>query len=126
MNYITVENIAKSYGDNSLFSDISFTINKDQKIALIAKNGSGKTSILNILAGWDTPDAGSVQIRKGINIQFLSQEPKLNPELTVIEGLFASNNPLIKVLEEYELALLHHSDEKRYQLAFDKMEQFKA
>lgn len=126
MNYITVENIAKSYGDNSLFSDISFTINKDQKIALIAKNGSGKTSILNILASWDTPDAGTVQIRKGINIQFLSQEPKLNPELTVIEGLFASNNPLIKVLEEYELALLHHSDEKRYQLAFDKMEQFKA
>lgn len=126
MNYITVENIAKSYGDKSLFDNLSFTINKDQKTALIAKNGSGKTSILNILAGLDTPDSGTIQIRKGINIQFLSQEPKLNSELTVVEGLFASNNPLIKVLEEYELALLHHEDEKRYQQAFDKMEQFKA
>ena len=66
MNYLTVENISKSYGERVLFNDISFGINKDQKIAFVAKNGSGKTSILNIIAGLDTSDTGQIISRKGI------------------------------------------------------------
>mgnify|MGYP001556390677 CR=1 FL=1 len=66
MNLATIENISKSYGELVLFQDLSFGINKDQKIALIAKNGTGKTSILKILASVDTPDSGQVNFRKDI------------------------------------------------------------
>ena len=67
VNYLSVESISKSYGERILFEDISFGINKDQKVAFIAKNGSGKTSILNIIAGLDVPDTGQVVSRKGIS-----------------------------------------------------------
>ena len=66
MNYISVENISKSYGELTLFENLSFGINKGQKIALIAKNGAGKTSILNIIAGLDTPNQGQVSSRKDL------------------------------------------------------------
>ncbi|MEX0273920.1 MAG: ATP-binding cassette domain-containing protein, partial [Flavobacteriaceae bacterium] len=81
MNLLSVESIAKSYGELQLFQNLSFGINKDQKVALIAKNGTGKTSILNILSGKDTHDAGQVNYRKDIRVSFLDQDPKLNPEL---------------------------------------------
>ena len=68
MNYLSVENISKSYGERILFEDISFGINKDQKVAFVAKNGSGKTSILNIIAGLDEPDSGQVVCRKGFRL----------------------------------------------------------
>jgi len=77
MNLLTVENISKSYGELVLFSNISFGINKDQKIALIAKNGSGKTSILNIISGKDAAETGLITNRKGIKISFLEQEPPI-------------------------------------------------
>ena len=66
MNYLSVENISKAYGERVLFENISFGINKDQKIAFIAKNGSGKTTIMNMLNGFDEPDTGQVIIRKEI------------------------------------------------------------
>jgi len=68
MNYVSVENISKSFGELELFSNISFGINKDQKIALIAKNGTGKTSLLNIMAGLDSPNSGQIISRKGLNL----------------------------------------------------------
>jgi len=71
VNYITVENISKSYGEIELFADLSFSIHKDQKIAFVAKNGSGKTTILNILAGKDVPDSGQVVMRNNLNISTL-------------------------------------------------------
>ena len=126
MNLVTVENIAKSYGENVLFQDISFGINKDQKIALIAKNGTGKTSILNILSGQDATDAGQVNFRKGIRVSFLEQEPDLNPELTVEETIFASDNEVLEVIRRYEKALTNPEDAKAYQKAFEAMERFDA
>ena len=75
MNYLSVENIAKSYGERRLFENISFGINKDQKVGFVAKNGTGKTSLLNILAGTDSPDEGQVIYRNDIRVAFLSQEP---------------------------------------------------
>ena len=68
MNYLTVESIAKSYGELTLFKDISFSVHKDQKIAFVAKNGTGKTSILNILAKLDSPDEGNVIFRKNTHV----------------------------------------------------------
>ena len=72
MNYLSVENISKSYGEVELFSDISFGINKDQKIAFIAKNGTGKTSLLNIISGLDNPDSGQVISRKDLKFQLFN------------------------------------------------------
>ncbi len=126
MNLLSVENIAKSYGELVLFENISFGVNKDQKIALIAKNGDGKTSILNIISGKDVPDTGLVNYRKGVRVSFLEQEPELNPDLTVEETIFASDNEVLKVILAYEKALENPEDEDAYQKAFDAMDRFDA
>ncbi|GLB50830.1 ABC-F family ATP-binding cassette domain-containing protein [Neptunitalea lumnitzerae] len=122
MNLLSVENISKSYGERVLFSDLSFGINQDQKIALIAKNGTGKTSLLNIITGIDTPDTGQVVSRNGIHIAFLPQEPNLNPDLTIEETIFQSDSPILTVLHNYEQALKNPEDTKQYQKAFEQME----
>ena len=126
MNYLSVENISKSYGERVLFKDISFGINKDQKIAFIAKNGSGKTTIMNIINGFDEPDTGQVVIRKGIKMAFLSQNFNLQDELTIEESIFASDNEVLQVIRNYESALENPEDEEKYQKAFDDMDRFNA
>lgn len=126
MNYLSVENISKSYGERVLFENISFGINKDQKIAFIAKNGSGKTTIMNMLNGFDEPDTGQVVVRKGINMAFLSQNNNLQDELTIEESIFASDNEILKVIEQYEKALENPEDEEVYQRAFDDMDRHNA
>lgn len=122
VNYLSVENVAKSYGERILFSDISFGINKDQKIAFIAKNGTGKTSLLNIITGRDTPDSGQVVSRNGIRISYLSQEPNLDDNLSVEETIFASDNNILKTIQQYEHALENPEDADAYQKAFEQME----
>ena len=126
MNYISAENISKAFGEVELFSDISFGINKDQKIAFIAKNGAGKTSILNIIAGIASSDTGQVISRKGLKIEYLSQEEDLDHNLTVEQTIFNSDNETLKVISAYEQALKNPSDEKAYQQSFEKMEQLNA
>ncbi|RKR11370.1 ATP-binding cassette subfamily F protein uup [Flavobacterium sp. 90] len=126
MNYLSVENISKSFGERTLFDNISFGINKDQKIAFIAKNGSGKTTIMSIINGLDEPDTGQVVLRKGIRMAFLSQDNNLQDELTIEESIFASDNETLKVIEAYEKALENPDDEEAYQKAFDGMDQHNA
>ncbi|UUC47217.1 ABC-F family ATP-binding cassette domain-containing protein [Flavobacterium cerinum] len=122
MNYLSVENISKSFGERVLFENLSFGINKDQKIAFVAKNGTGKTSILKIITGEDTPDNGQIVMRKEIRMAFLSQDPNLQQELTIEESIFASDNEILKVIEQYEKALQNPEDEEVYQKAFEKMD----
>lgn len=126
MNYLSVENISKSFGARTLFEGVSFGINKDQKIAFVAKNGTGKSTILSIINGLDFPDTGQVVIRKGIRMEFLSQEPHLQDELTVEESIFASDNEILKVIERYEKALKNIDNQEEYQNAFDQMDQYNA
>tara|TARA_R100001369_G_scaffold2859_1_gene9271 strand:- start:51848 stop:53710 length:1863 start_codon:yes stop_codon:yes gene_type:complete len=126
LNYLNVENISKSFGELKLFKDLSFSIHKDQKIAFVAKNGSGKTSILNILSGKDTPDEGQVVARKGLRLAFLDQEPDLDPKLTLEETIFASDIPVLKIIEAYENALKDPEDAEAYQLAFEGMDRHNA
>ena len=126
MNYLSVENISKSFGERTLFENISFGINKDQKIAFIAKNGSGKTTIMSIINGLEEPDSGQVVLRKGIRMAFLSQNNNLQDELTIEESIFASDNEILKVIEAYEKALENPEDEEAYQKAFDGMDQHNA
>ena len=126
MNYLTVENISKSYGERVLFEEISFGINKDQKIAFVAKNGSGKTSILNIIAGLDSSDSGQVVSRKGISIAYLAQNMDLNPDLTIEETIFTTDNTVLNVVKQYEEALKNPENSDAYQTAFELMEQYNA
>ena len=126
VNYLSVENISKSFGERTLFENISFGINKDQKIAFIAKNGSGKTQIMKMINGDDEPDSGQIIIRKGIKMAFLSQNNQLQDELTIEESVFASDNDILHVIERYEKALENPEDEEKYQLAFDEMDSHNA
>jgi len=126
MNYLSIENISKSFGERLLFEDISFGINKDQKIAFIAKNGTGKTTLLNIIAGIESSDAGQIIQRKGLKTAYLSQKMELNPNLTVEQSIFNTDNPILKVIESYEKALENMEDTQAYQKAFDQMDQHQA
>ena len=122
MNYLSIENITKSFGDRVLFENLSFGINKDQKIAFIAKNGSGKTSLLNIIAGLDQADSGQIVKRKDINIAFLSQENPMNESLSIEETIFSSDNPTLKIIRNYEKALENPENTEAYQKAFELMD----
>ncbi|MFT5077055.1 MAG: ATP-binding cassette subfamily F protein uup, partial [Flavobacteriaceae bacterium] len=122
MNYLSVENISKSYGERVLFQNISFGISAGQKIGFVAKNGTGKTSILNIISGLDTPDEGNIVVRKDITVSYLPQEPILNPNLTIEEIINTSENKIIKVIADYEKSLLDPDDSETLQIAFDAME----
>ena len=126
LNYLNVENISKSYGEVTLFKGITFSIHKGQKIAFIAKNGTGKTSILKIISGEDSSDSGNITYRKNIAVSFLSQDPKCDDSLTIEQSVFNSENPILKVIASYEKAILNSEDEENYQKAFEDMELFQA
>ena len=126
MNLLSVEGISKAYGERVIFEPLSFGVSKGQKIALIAKNGSGKTTILKIIAQQDTPDSGQVNFRKGTQISYLPQDPALDPEKTVEEIILESGNQVLEVIADYEEALQNPEDTERYQKAFEAMEQHQA
>ncbi|MHA7057900.1 ABC-F family ATP-binding cassette domain-containing protein [Aquimarina sp. M1] len=122
MNYVSVENIAKSFGERILFKNISFGINEGQKIGFVAKNGTGKTSLLNIIAGDEDPDEGQVVYRKNLKVAFLPQEPNLDPNLTIEQTIFAADNETLRVINTYEKALQNPDDTEAYQKAFEQMD----
>ena len=112
MNYLSAENIAKSFGDRWLFKNITFGLSKGDKVALIGTNGTGKTTFLNILAGVIPPDEGLVSVRKDVRIGYLDQSPALDPLLPVIEVIFSTSNPAAEVVKRYEKALISGDDEE--------------
>ena len=105
MNYLSVEKISKSFGEKILFEDITFGIEKGQKTALIAKNGTGKSTLLNIIAGLDTPDAGKVIIRNDITVSYLPQVEQFPAGSSVLDTIFNAQTPDIQALKEYETCL---------------------
>ena len=107
MNYLNVENLSKYYGDKLLFEEISFGIDKGQKIALIAKNGIGKTSLLNIINGQDVSDSGTITLRGGITVGYLPQIFDSQESISVLNSIFESGNPMTEAIKKYELSLLH-------------------
>ena len=104
---LTVENLSKSFGEKILFENISFGINAGQKTALIARNGTGKTSLLNILTGTVLADEGRVTFRNDIRMAYLPQNPLMNENQTVREYVFASENKYVQAVNTYEKALLN-------------------
>lgn len=123
--YIQVDTIAKAYGDIVLFDDIAFSVMKDQKTALIARNGAGKSTILKIIAGEETPDKGEIIFRNDITLGYLSQEPALNPDQNILEATFLSDSQLVQAVKNYELAMAS-GDSHQIQKAMQKMEQLQA
>ncbi|MBR3938962.1 MAG: ABC-F family ATP-binding cassette domain-containing protein [Bacteroidales bacterium] len=104
---LTVENLTKSFGEKLLFEDISFGINAGQKTALIARNGTGKTSLLNIITGSALADNGKVVFRNDVRMAYLPQNPLMNEAMTVREYVFASENKYVQAVNNYEKALLN-------------------
>jgi len=105
ISFLQVENLSKRFGEQLLFENITFGIGKNQKVALIAKNGMGKSTLLRIIAGKDSADTGSVIFRNDISIGILDQDPELNPENYVFEEVFNSENPILKLIKTYEQAV---------------------
>lgn len=126
MNYLSVENVAKSYGTRKLFEGVSFGLAEGEKAALVARNGSGKTTLLRLLSGAEAPDTGNVTFRKAIRVAFLSQEPDLDPQATILEAALAAENPMSRALIRYEKALENMENAEAYQKAFDEMDHLKA
>jgi ATP-binding cassette subfamily F protein uup len=108
-SYLQVENASKSFGDLNLFNNLTFDVIEGRKVALIAKNGTGKTTLLNILAGKDSFDSGSYYVNKDIKIGYLEQDPQFDPRLTLFQAVYGASGELMETVRNYELALhLHH------------------
>lgn len=105
MNYLSAENLTKSYGDRTLFRNLTFGISRGDKIAIVGANGSGKTTLLSILAGVMPPDTGLVSVRKDISIGYLDQQPEFNDALTVMEAVLAGESVQLDAVRAYEIAL---------------------
>ena len=105
MNYLQVDNLSKAYGEKILFRNISFSIDKGQKVALIARNGTGKSSLMHILAGLEAPDSGKITTRRDLRIDYLQQNPQLDESKTILDTIFATGTALMKVIHDYEYAL---------------------
>lgn len=122
---LQIEGIAKSFGDLLLFDDISFVVEERQRIGLIARNGKGKSTLLKIIAGEETPDSGKITLRNDIKVGYLEQEPDFDSTLSVIEACLQRNSDKAHVIAEYEKALTEGND-KNLQNIMEKMDQLEA
>jgi ABC transport system ATP-binding/permease protein len=104
MNFVTLENVGKQYSERVLLEGVNLLINDGERIGLIGPNGSGKTTLLRLIAGLDSPDSGQITIWGHVRVHYLSQDPDLNPTLTVLETVFHSDAPQMKLLRDYERA----------------------
>ena len=105
VSYVQVQNLTRSVGDKTLFRDLSFSIGEGQKVGLIARNGTGKSTLLNILAGADEADEGQVVYRNNLRVGYLEQTPNYPADLTVIEACFWHGNETTNLIREYETCM---------------------
>ena len=111
-NLLQVENLTKSFGVNSLFDDINFTINEGDKVGLIAKNGTGKSTLLSIIAGDDTPDDGKLIFKNDVTIGYLKQLPQFEQHLSVMDTCLIGDDDQSKAIRQYENALIDGNNEE--------------
>lgn len=111
MNYLSIDNISKAFSDKLLFENISFGIEKGEKTALVAANGTGKSTMMKILVGKEESDKGTVSYNENIRIGYLEQLPQFNPELTIQEVISTGHTDIMAVIQRYENALLNHVDD---------------
>ena len=128
MNFLTLENITKSYGEKVLFQGLDLHIDKGQKIGLIAKNGTGKSTLLRVIAGREGSEGenATILLRKDVRIGWLDQEPDFYPELEVLDAALDDSNPMVRVMRRYEHALAHPDNAAELQEAMAAMDDQKA
>ena len=128
MNFLTLENVTKSYGEKLLFSNISLYIDKGQKIGLIAKNGTGKSTLMRVIAGMEGSEGESAKVllRKDIRIGWLDQEPQFHPDVDVLGAVLDDSTPLVRLVRRYEHALAHPENAAELQEVITEMEEQQA
>lgn len=124
-SFLQVENLTKSFGDLTLFEGLKFSVEENQRVALVARNGAGKSTLLNIISGKDSAEAGAIVFRNGITVGYLDQDPEYNSDLTVYQAAFASSSEMVEVVRNYELAVRGKGDYDLGEL-IEKMDHMKA
>lgn len=109
-SFLQIEGLTKSYGDRMLFADVTFGINEGDKIGIVAKNGTGKSTMLRIIAGEEAPDSGTVTARSGLRIGYLPQLPVYSPGTTVLNACLMTDTPAAKAVGAYRKALASGDD----------------
>lgn len=128
MNYLSLENITKTYGEKVLFDNLSLQVTKGQKIALIAKNGSGKSTLLRVVGGMEGVEGENAKVwmNKSIRSAFLEQEPDFSVGHNLLEATLDSADPQLSAVRKYRLAMLHPNDEEALQIALQDLDALKA
>jgi ATP-binding cassette subfamily F protein uup len=120
MNYLSVEGLTKSFGERTLFRDLTFGIDLGQKVAIVAKNGNGKTTLLRCLMEMESYDAGRITYRKDIHVAFMQQTEQLPENVSILDAVFSGEDQQLSIVKEYNDAI-EGSDEKRIELAYERM-----
>lgn len=128
MNYLTLENISKSYGEKVLFKDLNLIISKGDKIALVAKNGTGKTTLLRVISGEEAPEGEVAKwfVYKGVRVSYLKQEPDFHPEMTALDAVFEADSDMVRAIKAYEAAMVYPEKTDELNAAMNKMDDLKA
>lgn len=125
VSYLQIEHLTKSFGDLLLFEDISFGISEKQRVALIAKNGTGKTTLLNIIAGKEDYDSGTISFRRDLRVGYLEQSPEFNPALSVIDACLQTDNDVVRTIAAYEHCIASE-DHSELDIIISKMDLYNA
>jgi ATP-binding cassette subfamily F protein uup len=126
VNYLSVEQLSKSFGAKKVFEGLNFGIEKGEKVGLIARNGTGKSTLLECLTGQDSPDSGIITYRNGITLGYLAQKQVFDQELTILETIFAGDSEQMEAIRKYELAVLDGHQDDRFFNALNEMERTQA
>lgn len=127
MNLLSVDQLSKAYTEKWLFKNISFGIAKGEKLALVGANGTGKSTLLKTIAGLIKPDSGELKLATGCSVGYLPQEPELDENKTIQQTIFSSDNPTVKIINEYEAAILDiEASGDRMQFLLDEMSRLDA
>ncbi len=129
INYLSVENLSKRYGERLIFEDLTFGIAKGQKVGLVARNGSGKTTLLRILTDEETPETGEVTYNNAVKLAYLAQDHNLDESLSILENIFEADNDTARAIRNYEEAMIkskHNDDSTALQKAMEDMDRFDA
>jgi len=125
ISYLQIEHLTKSFGDLLLFEDISFGISDNQRVALIAKNGTGKTTLLNIIAGKEDYDSGTISFRRDLRVGYLEQSPDFSKNLSVIDACLRTDNEVVRTIADYEHCMMS-DDHSRLDEIINRMDLHKA
>ena len=125
MNYLSVENLTKSFGDRIIFEDLTFGIDQGQKVAIVAKNGNGKTTLLRSLMGKEQIDSGRIVFRNDIRVAFMEQSENLDPKNTIMAEVFSHDLPELQAVKAYNIAM-SSGDEKLIEDSFGAMTELNA